>query len=774
MQRAHPSPDHNSSIKARLIVLLCAILLSAIAGTLDIGASFEAALRAMRDVTGSHRASGDIVVAGIDDRSLARIGTWPWPRSTYARLSDKLREAGARRMIFDIEFTSPSNPRDDAIFAAALARWKTPPVLAARFYIDPLTGARMDGEPIPLFRQHAELGNINVRYSLVSGAVIELPYALRSSGAVHPSFAAELAGLPDAASREGKSFPIDFSLRTSSIPSVSIIDVLNGKIDPRLLAGRQVIVAATSSQLNDLYFAPGKGLIPGAFFHVLGAETLKRGRPIDLGWVLPLAIVLLLCAWPARRGGNAAIVTPALGFGVALIVPFLLSYLLLFIHIVPTLIALSITGGGWGWLHLRHSLRMRGTTNQVSGLPNLEALRKEGGTATLLIAARIQNFTELSAALSRPQEKLLVEQIAGRLRLGLPTRLYQGDEGIFAWVAGDEHAEGIGDHLDALHSLFRSPAAVEGHLYDIGVTFGVDGASARSLANRLGSALIAADEAAAEGARWKLYDVERSKDSAWKLSLLSQLDAAIDDGGLWVAYQPKLDLATDAIVGAEALVRWTHPEKGPISPDEFIKAAEQSNRIERLTAHVLDRAIAAAAAINDRGRRFGIAVNLSARLLGSDAILDTVAEILARHRLLPALLTLEVTETAMLVDDASVAARLARLRDTGVQLSVDDYGTGLSTLEYLKMIPATEIKIDKSFVQAMTRDENDQVIVRSTIELAHSLGRKVVAEGVEEPATLEALREMRCDLAQGYLISRPVTFRALTERLFGENAQRAA
>ena len=774
MQRARPSPEQDSSLRARLIVLLCAVLLSAVAGTFGIGASFEATLRAMRDITRSHKASGDIVIAGIDDKSMAQIGSWPWPRATYALLSDKLRAAGARRIVFDIAFDSPSNPHDDAMLATALARWKTPPVLAVRSYINSQTSAPVEDKPMPMFRRHATLANVSTSYSLLSGTVTELPYALRSGGTVRPSFAAELAGLPNAARLEGKTFPIDFSVRESTIPIISIVDVLNDKVDRRLLAGRQVIIAGVSIQLNDVYFAPGRGLTPGAMFHALGAETLKRGRPSDLGWMFPLIVALLLCAWPVRRGGNAAVLAPPLVLAIALVIPFLLDHLLVFVHIVPTLLALSIAGGGWGWLRLRHSLRTRGTTNLVSGLPNLEALRKESGTATVLIAARIRNFSELSAALSRPQEKLLVEQIAARLRLGLPTRLYQGDEGIFAWLAGDEHGEGIGEHLDALHSLFRSPAAVDGRLYDIGVTFGVDGATDRSLANRLGSALIAADEAAAEGARWKLYDVERSKDSAWKLSLLSQLDAAIDDGGLWIAYQPKLDLATNAIVGAEALVRWTHPEKGPISPDEFIKAAEQSNRIERLTAHVLDRAIAAAAAINGRGRRFGIAVNLSARLLGGDAILGTIADALARHELPPGLLTLEVTETAMLVDDPSVAARLVRLRDTGVQLSVDDYGTGLSTLEYLKMIPASEIKIDKSFVQTMTRNANDEVIVRSTIELAHSLGRKVVAEGVEEAETLEALRDMRCDLVQGYLISRPVAFSALVERLFGQDAQRAA
>lgn len=770
--RPSSSADRAGTGRARLLILLGAALLSVLAGVTGFGAAFETSLRGVRDLTRSHDASGDIVIAGIDDRSMARIGAWPWPRSTYAQLSDRLRAAGARRLFFDIDFSSPSVPRNDALFAAALARWRQRPVLATRFVIDSLTGERHESEPIPSLRASSDLATINVYYS--ASTITDVPFSLRSGGRLRPSFATALSRFPIAGHPEGATFPIDFSLRIKTIPVFSIVDLLDGKVAARKLAGRQVVVAAVSSQLNDLYFAPGKDLIPGVFFHVMGAETLRRGLPADLGWAIPLAVMLLAMAWPLRRGGFLSIMAAATALPTALVLPFLLDRLLIFVHVVPSLVAVATIGGGAGWLYLRHALRTRSTVNQLSGLPNLEALRRESTGAALLIIARVQNHAELSAALTPVQQKALIEQITARLRLGLPTRLYQGDEGIFAWLAGEEHVAGIGEHLDALHSLFRSPAAIEGNLYDVGITFGVDGARERSLANRLGSALVAADEAAAEGARWKVYEIERFKESAWKLSMLSQLDAAIDDGGLWVAYQPKLDLVTGRIVGAEALARWTHPEKGPISPDEFIKAAEQSNRVERLTAHVLDRAVAAAAAVNARGFRFGIAVNLSARLLASDGVIDMVQQALARHALAPELLTLEVTETAMLVDDPLVAGRLARLRERGIQLSVDDYGTGLSTLEYLRMIPATEIKIDRSFVQALTANEGDRVIVRSTIELAHSLGRKVVAEGVEERETLDALRDMGCDLAQGYLISRPVTFRALSEQLFTKGDQKAA
>jgi EAL domain-containing protein (putative c-di-GMP-specific phosphodiesterase class I) len=303
---------------------------------------------------------------------------------------------------------------------------------------------------------------------------------------------------------------------------------------------------------------------------------------------------------------------------------------------------------------------------------------------------------------------------------------------------------------------------------DLTIAFGVENGSDRSIANRLGSALVAAEEAAVHGLRWKEYDSARLKEAPWRLSLLSQLDAAIDAGELWIAYQPKLDIRTGRTIGAEALVRWTHPEKGPISPAEFVVAAEQSGRIQKLTTYVLERAVRAAAALNQRGIPFSVAVNLSARLIDDAALPEWVAELLGRHGLKPEQLVLEITETAALGTSAAHLDNLARLRDLGIQISVDDYGTGLSTLDYLKKIPACEIKIDKSFVQAMHRSEGDRVIVNSTIQLAHSLGRRVVAEGVEDRETLHSLKQMGCDIAQGFYIGRPMPLRSLARQLLDE------
>jgi EAL domain-containing protein (putative c-di-GMP-specific phosphodiesterase class I) len=419
-------------------------------------------------------------------------------------------------------------------------------------------------------------------------------------------------------------------------------------------------------------------------------------------------------------------------------------------------------------------VRSKGFVNPLSNLPNLNALRlNREGRNQAVVAARILNYEEIVATLAADKERQLIDQIVARLNVGSPQRrLYQGDNGIFAWF--EEPRQPVGNHLEALHSLFRNPARVGGISLDLSIAFGVEVGSGRSLANRFASALVAAEEAAHDGLKWKYHDPESLEDASWKLSMLSQLDEAIDRGEVWVAYQPKLDIETRRIIGAEALARWTHPEKGPIAASEFVAAAEQHNRIGKLTDFVLEKAVAAAAQINRRVPDFNMAVNLSARLLTDKGFTLRLSALLARHGLAPNHLTLELTETAALVDSGKGLDMIGRLRDLGINIAIDDYGTGQSTLDYLKKIPANEIKIDQSFVKGIVDNRSDRLMVQSTIGLAHSLGRKVVAEGVEHRDILDVLVELDCDIAQGFAVGRPMSLDSLAKRVASARRRSAA
>ena len=746
-------------------LLLWTAIAGLIFGLIGFGEIAEDPMRAVRNTLHRHDASGEIVLVRIDDEALRQVGRWPWPRRQHAQLTDGLTRAGAKRIFFDINFFGPTEAADDRLFAEALKR-SNRAVLAVRTRAGPDKSGPHKIATLPIFG-NAQVATIDWWYNY-QNAVGGIPYSMEWDGHPVPSFSALLAGRSGTI---GTTFIPDYSIDPQSIPSLSAAKILKGEYDPKLFRGRDVVIGTASDGIGDQYFVPGTGKMGGAYVHIIAAETLKNGTPRSLGWlplfVLSLGLAALILTRRSQTQQNLLLGgwTLALLFG-----PTVLEANLIFVDITTGLFVIGIIGT----VIVRRRFRQGGLMNAVSGLPNLNALRaNKAGRDQAMIVSRILNYAEIAAALPAEKERQLVSQIVARLAIGAKDRVfYQGDDGIFAWF--EETKKPFGHHIDALYALFRNPVRVGGMSIDLSVSFGVEIGSGRSLANRLGSALVAAEEAAHDGLKWKVHDPETLEDASWKLSMLSQLDAAIDQGEVWIAFQPQLDLTTRRIIGAEALARWTHPEKGPIAASEFVAAAEQHDRIGKLTDFVLEKAVAAAAAINRRGQEFTVAVNLSARLLTDKHFTMRVAALLARHRLSPEFLTLELTETAALNDCGDSLDMLGRLRELGVGLSIDDYGTGLSTLDYLKKIPANEIKIDQSFVKSLCDNRSDRLMVQSTVGLAHSLGRKVVAEGVESRDILDMLTEIGCDTAQGYIIGRPMSIDSLTKRLSSDRRRQVA
>ncbi len=742
-------------------LLAWAIGIGFLFGLIGAGEYPEDRLRVVRNHINTHRASGDIVLVAIDEKSVHEVGRWPWPRGRYADLVRAIEAGRPRIQVHDLLFPEKSNPRQDQLLGDAFADSKQV-ALAYLPRIGAQEGKYENVQPLSQIRGKAQVATIAFQYNYAN----EIWLLPRAFGATS-SLASVLAGQHP---RSKEQFRVDYSISPDSIPSVSASDLLSKQVDPRILEGKTVVVGTTAERLGDQFMLPGWGKGSGVYVHIIGAETLKAGTPVDLGWIPAFLIAAIAAAAAIFRGIRGQSIFLGGAASALLAGPIILERNQIFADITPGLFAILWVATGLITAHFRK----RGLVNAISGLPNLNALRRARHERDRpLVAARIVNYPQIGSTLSMDNERKLIEQIVARLKIGSEVSIvYQGDEGIFAWTVPAGTA--IGHHVEALHALFRSPARVDGRQLDIAVSFGVEIGSGRSLSNRLGSALVAADEAYAEGLRWKYHDPERLKDAEWRLSLLGQLDEAIDHGQVWVAYQPQLDLATGRTRGAEALARWTHPEKGPISPSEFVGAAEQNDRIEKLTFFVLDRAIGAAAKLNRENAPFDMAVNLSARMLSDKSLPSRVQALLDRHRLDPARLTLELTETATLASNGSDIEPLLRLRDLGIRISIDDYGTGLSTLEYLKKIPASEIKIDQSFVKSMRDHRSDLVMVQSTIALAHSLGRTVVAEGVETSETLDMLVAMKCEVAQGFVIGRPSSLNDLTKRLLGEKNRRAA
>ena len=311
---------------------------------------------------------------------------------------------------------------------------------------------------------------------------------------------------------------------------------------------------------------------------------------------------------------------------------------------------------------------------------------------------------------------------------------------------------------DRLYALLKRPLSIDGHEVLLEVCMGIalyplNGQSAEELISR---AAIACRDAAALPGYLQVYQQDRDLAHQRQIQLIRDLRSAASDGQLQLYYQPKMDIRSGHVRQAEALLRWQHPELGMVSPAEFIPLAERTGSMFLLTGWVIEEGIRQLAEWNRKGLHMQLSLNISAEDLHGENLLMTVERLLKRYQLSAEQLIFEITESTAMRDPEHSLNVLEKLRDGGISLSVDDFGTGYSSLAHLKRLPVQELKIDQSFIRNLDETSEDAVIVRSTIEMSHNLGLKVVAEGVEYQHTLELLERWHCDTAQGFLISRPM------------------
>ncbi|MFI1994729.1 putative bifunctional diguanylate cyclase/phosphodiesterase [Actinoplanes sp. NPDC020271] len=453
-------------------------------------------------------------------------------------------------------------------------------------------------------------------------------------------------------------------------------------------------------------------------------------------------------------------------------------------------LAACIITGLLAQAHRIRSRALRRATHQaghdaLTGLPNRVGLRDtmaatiggEAGAALVLID--LDRFKEVNDTLGHHVGDQLLIQAARRMR----DTLREGET--VARLGGDEFAvllPGVTGADDAaavaarLHEALREPFDLDGLSLTVAGSIGAalypqHGSTPDQLLQR---ADIAMYTAKARRTGYAMFDESQDSTDPRKLILAADLRRGIEAGQLLLHYQPKVDARTGAVLGAEALVRWHHPGYGLIPPDDFIPLAEHTGLITPLTRFVLAAALRQCRSWRDAGHELGVAVNVSAHGLLDLGLPAEIAALLERWRVPAGLLTVEITETAIMTDPERALRVVRELHTLGVRLSIDDFGTGYSSLAYLKNLPVQELKIDRSFVSGMTANDRDAVIVRSTVDLGHNLGLRVVAEGVEDDATWRQLDAAGCDILQGYHISRPVTAGDFTAWLAARRPQASA
>ncbi len=424
--------------------------------------------------------------------------------------------------------------------------------------------------------------------------------------------------------------------------------------------------------------------------------------------------------------------------------------------------------------------RREALTDELTGLANRRAVLRraqellDGGVPLAFALLDLDRFKEVNDGLGHGAGDDLLRLVAGRL--GGVVRA--GD--LLARLGGDEFAvvavvdPGVAPEVTAaalcrrLREQLGEPFLLAGMSVHVGASIGVTTSGTTSgvpapgsPARLLREADAAMYDAKRAGRGWALYDDAVHADGTTTLALVEELRTALDAGQLVVHHQPQVDVGTGATVGVEALVRWDHPRRGLLGPAEFLPAAEAHGLMGGLTDRVLAAAVAQLAEWHRSGLGLRVSVNLSASNLLDTRLPERVAELLSVHRVPADCLVLEVTETVLLSDPDRSRAVLAALRALGVDLSIDDFGTGYCSLAYLRDLPVSELKLDRSFTAELVSDGRTEAIVASTVELAHRLGLRVVAEGVEDESTLARLAALGCDESQGFLHARPLPAAAL-------------
>jgi diguanylate cyclase (GGDEF)-like protein len=522
-------------------------------------------------------------------------------------------------------------------------------------------------------------------------------------------------------------------------------------------------------------------LADSLYFYQVARETYEDGDVSDLFWPMGL-IIMGLAAWQPRGRSRPGRLE---GWGVMLVPGGVAAgalALLVYDHYSSSgPVAFWLAGGALAVSWVRAGLTFRenialadshrqAITDALTGLPNrrlfndraeqtiLRARRQGDRVAVMIID--LDRFKEVNDTLGHQSGDALLQEVARRLRRTLresDTVARLGGDEFAVLLPSVEHAEAAQLVAAALAKAISEPIGVEGLSLDteasIGIALFPD--HGQDVAELLQRADVAMYTAKADHSSLELYAPERDSYSPERLALMGELRRAIENDELVLLCQPQVDLLSGELAGVEILIRWQHPDRGLLPPGDFIPLAELTTLIKPLTFHVLNRALEQCRRWEREGRTIPVAVNVSARNLLDPDFADAVAACLERAGVPASRLELEITETALMANPARAMEVLERLSAMGVCLSIDDFGAGYSSLNYLKRLPVDVLKIDKSFVLNMATSPADAMIVRSTIDLGRNLGLRVVAEGIEDIAVYDTLRDLGCDVGQGFYIGRP-------------------
>jgi diguanylate cyclase (GGDEF)-like protein len=511
-------------------------------------------------------------------------------------------------------------------------------------------------------------------------------------------------------------------------------------------------------------------------------NTYVTGTPLDSVWLIG-AFLMVVAAW--QRVGADIKASPMIQPPNLVPMLFLLSSLGIVVDAAATgsglslgvvlataTLAVAIARSAYAFRQLRAlaDSKREARTDELTGLPNrrlfferlhacLEPIPEQRRLAVLMID--LDRFKEINDSLGHHVGDDVLRQLGPRLTAAV------GSAGTVARLGGDEFGLVLSPVIDSaaatrvaerVRETLREPFQLEGMSLRVDASIGIalapdHGTNPETVLQKADVAMFAAKRAHAP---WQIYSSEHDQNARDRLELMEDLRDALRRHEVVVYYQPILDLSSGRVMGAEALARWQHPSRGLLAPAVFLGLVADAGLMGPFTMDVLDQAFRQQARWAEMGRDLGVSVNISAISLRDDDLPDKIGELISLRGVDPARITLEITEDCFIADPEQALLILERLRALGVELSIDDFGTGFSSLTYIRRLPVSELKLDRTFLTGAPRDKRAVAVIRSTVDLAHSLGLRIVAEGIENLEALALVDDLGCDAAQGYLMGRPV------------------
>lgn len=759
MERVTPNWFRRVLTSARTHHAAIAIAVAAVAAAISLLRPLDIAVWSIQAQLFSHEPSGDIVY--VSDEGGAEAETAAERNARLASLLDSLAEQGAGQVVLTQPVTRSRSLLSDIKLRESIRTLGDRLVLTHTVRED--FGADMYLRPNDVFFSHG----IRSVSSDMQDDFMQFVWV------IEPSY--ERLGTSDPAlwtalSPGAESAPVfvDYSIDWKQIPTSDVRSLVASSTDANI-RGKTFVVGSLAGEGIQAKI-PGYGPVPAPLIHILAAETSIRGSGhlisgitmvAAFGAVL-LAGLHLLPAGRRRRIFYACWVA-SFGFVIVLSAEFGLRVEIVDAFLIPLV---------FGFLRAKANFKRRHFyTDEKSRLPNFMALRRDLGDEGArddyaMVIAKITRLEAIFASLVPAEQKRYLRQVASRLSLGDEnTAVYYDGGKYFGFVLPLARYDDLEAHLDGLRAVVSQAILLSDRPVDVSLTIGVDCSLDKPLHARISSAIAAADQAR-EAYRPVFIITDFEADSEqWDYSLQARLETALSEDRISIKLQPKAELETGRIVGAEALARWVDQEKGEISPAQFVPQCERAGRLDDLTRRVMLRSMQASHDLAVRELPSQVSINVSAVQLVDNRIVEIVHRALNESSVNPCDITIEITETARIEDFDRAGAIMLQLAEEGIRFSIDDFGVASANLDALFRLPFNELKLDQMFVREIGRSNLAGSIVANTISLARDAGLSTVAEGIEDESTFVSLRNLGCDYGQGYYLGRPQTIPLFRETL---------